>query len=54
MIEYGPDAGGTPGDAGLRALTVEINTKMERDEGGRAGRYSDILISNLARGLCHI
>ncbi len=29
---------------------------MEKDkvEGRRAGRYSDILISNLAPGLCHI
>lgn len=37
-------------------LTAEINTRIERDEGegGRAGRYSDILISNLALALCHI
>lgn len=45
MIEYGP----TPGDAGLRTSLL----RMKRDEGGRARRQSDILISNLAVGLCH-
>lgn len=56
MIEYGPDVSRTPADAGLQASLLRINIKTERDEGeGRtAGRYSDILISNLAPGLCHI
>lgn len=49
MIEYGPDAGRTPGDAGLRTSLL----RMKRDEGGRARRQSDILLSNLAVGLCH-
>lgn len=56
MIEYGPDASRTPADAGLQASLLRINIQMERDEGegGRAGRYSDSLIFNLALGLCHI
>lgn len=38
MIEYGPDAGRTPGDAELRASLLKlINTKMERDEGEAGG-----------------
>lgn len=36
-------------------LTVEINTRLERDEGIRAARPAgEILRSNLSLGLCHI
>lgn len=53
MIEYGPDASRTPADAGLQASLLRINIRMERDE-GEGRRCFDMLISNLAVGLCHI
>lgn len=56
MLEYGPDASRTPADIRLHISMLRINIQMHwvNSEGGRPGRESDILISNLAPGFCHI